>query len=499
MGLTPSPRRLSLDDTWPRRDANGALGAALDIGSLCGHAAPAAAFLDALPDGVLQSHLLPALSAAEKQALRATHPHARELLNAAVTRIRVAAGDLLPPDRPNAAAPQLGRRFPALRAVEAFDCSDAPVFDEALISFLQSAGAELLAQLVEFDVKRCHYVGRGLLDFLRAACPRLARLSASKWTDNVTLHAIGRLSALQELDLGESDALDDTGLLPLRHLTALRVLGLQRCRWIGDAGCRALAQITSLEELNLSATDVGALGVAELSVLPRLRRLDLSGSRRVDDDALAAVAGAGALEVLGLRNTEVHNEGLAWLGSLARLRSLDLGSRFELDDSGLECLAGAGAAAGRRAACGALRSLTAGSFNLTRKPPPGFGASLERLTFGGGFANKNLDLLFPLPRLRSLHATGIDTVTDRVMRTVSSQTSLEELSLRSGYSLTRDGLMTLHSLANLSALSVSSCPAINDNVLAAFADRRTAARAGATGGAAAGAAPVACGPLCAAA
>jgi hypothetical protein len=59
--------------------------------------------------------------------------------------------------------------------------------------------------------------------------------------------------------------------------------------------------------------------------------------------------------------------------------------------------------------------------------------------------------------------------------------------------------MTLHSLANLSALSVSSCPAINDNVLAAFADRRTAARAGATGGAAAGAAPVACGPLCAAA
>jgi hypothetical protein len=56
-------------------------------------------------------------------------------------------------------------------------------------------------------------------------------------------------------------------------------------------------------------------------------------------------------------------------------------------------------------ACGALRSLTAGSFNLTRKPPPGFGASLERLTFGGGFANKNLDLLFPLPRLRSLHAT----------------------------------------------------------------------------------------------
>lgn len=67
--------------------------------------------------------------------------------------------------------------------------------------------------------------------------------------------------------------------------------------------------------------------------------------------------------------------------------------------------------------------------------------------------------------------------------------------------------MTLSRLSNLSALSVSSCPAINDSVLAAFADGRRAAlsRQG-SGDAAAHAAhaahaapPPACGALVAAA
>jgi hypothetical protein len=290
------------------------LGRCIDCSGPVGAPAPAAAsaFLDALPDSVLAHHLLPALSAADKQALRrargaaggwlgakgrvsttaaagaralraaapgttpplsraargrssrstrhpvkpaarpeiapaarrATHPHTRAVLNAAVSRVRLAAGDLLPAGGA-AAAPALGARFPALRAVEAFDCADAPVTDGALVAFLRTAGpgvrgrdgagaaarawrgaagpparrsgyrcrrrpdrprlasrlapprspgadaarprpaprpaaAQLLAQVSEVDVKRCHYVGRGLLDFLRASCPRLTRLSASR-------------------------------------------------------------------------------------------------------------------------------------------------------------------------------------------------------------------------------------------------------------------------------------------------------------------------------
>jgi hypothetical protein len=58
------------------------------------------------------------------------------------------------------------------------------------------------------------------------------------------------------------------------------------------------------------------------------------------------------------------------------------------------------------ASCSFLRVLTVGSFNLVR---PVLGrqdlSRLEHLSFGGGFANKGLHLLFPLLDLKSLHIT----------------------------------------------------------------------------------------------
>lgn len=64
---------------------------------------------------------------------------------------------------------------------------------------------------------------------------------------------------------------------------------------------------------------------------------------------------------------------------------------------------------------------------------------------------------------------GIDSVTDCVMRHIScSQTQLQHLSLRSGYSLTKEGLAHLAPLANLAVLSVGACPAINRSSLEAF-------------------------------
>jgi hypothetical protein len=66
------------------------------------------------------------------------------------------------------------------------------------------------------------------------------------------------------------------------------------------------------------------------------------------------------------------------------------------------CLAGLAAVA----SCGKLRVLTVGSFNLVR---PLLGRQdlrcLEHLSFGAGFANKGLHLLFPLLDLKSLHIT----------------------------------------------------------------------------------------------
>ncbi len=50
----------------------------------------------------------------------------------------------------------------------------------------------------------------------------------------------------------------------------------------------------------------------------------------------------------------------------------------------------------------------------------------------------------------------------------SSQTQLQHLSMRSGYSLTSDGLTLLAPLANLAVLSVGACPAINRAALETF-------------------------------
>lgn len=125
-------------------------------------------------------------------------------------------------------------------------------------------------------------------------------------------------------------------------------------------------------------------------------------NRHIDDDALGSISTTlPSLSTLCLRNTEVTNSGLKYVRGLRVLNHLDLGSRFELNDEGLASLSG----------CGSLRHLAAGSFNLMSKAPRGF-QSLESLSFGGGFANKGLHLLFPLPRLVSLNVqVCIDALT----------------------------------------------------------------------------------------
>jgi len=66
---------------------------------------------------------------------------------------------------------------------------------------------------------------------------------------------------------------------------------------------------------------------------------------------------------------------------------------FEVNDEGMAYLA----------ACPSLTRLAAGSFYLERRASGGGFARLQHLSFGGSYQNKGLDLLFPLPALRSLH------------------------------------------------------------------------------------------------
>jgi hypothetical protein len=224
-------------------------------------------------------------------------------------------------------------------------------------------------------------------------------------------------------------------------------------------------QLTSLESLSLAGTNVGAAGLSALGPLSRLTSLDASAARNVGDAAAGALAALPQLESLtveagpaagggegeggqeegegGGGGGSIGPAGLAALAHVPGLRRLDLGLRAEVDDASLEALAGGAGARGgagwgagprpirvfggisvreggphtcqlafpsslppfKRQGCSALASLSVGSFKLSRRPPPAFGATLERLAFGGGRAHRGLHLLLPLPRLRALALT----------------------------------------------------------------------------------------------
>jgi hypothetical protein len=63
---------------------------------------------------------------------------------------------------------------------------DASITDAALIKFLSASGP-WLEQLQSVDLKQCHYVTGQLLAFLRSACPKLSKLSPSRWIDNAAM------------------------------------------------------------------------------------------------------------------------------------------------------------------------------------------------------------------------------------------------------------------------------------------------------------------------
>jgi len=117
--------------------------------------------------------------------------------------------------------------------------------------------------------------------------------------------------------------------------------------------------------------------------------------RNINDEALQHLADMPSVATLTLRATTATNAGLKALQALPHLSHLDLGSKWELDDAGLAAVA----------ACPQLKILAVGSFNLVRPNlcnPKGL-QKVEHLSFGGGFANKGLHLLFPLLNLKSLY------------------------------------------------------------------------------------------------
>ncbi|KAG2496264.1 hypothetical protein HYH03_005497 [Edaphochlamys debaryana] len=342
------------------------------------------------------------------------------------------------------------------------------------------------------------------------------RLSLSRWAEPAILKSLEPFCELTELDLGDSSTdvltITDGSLASLPPLPELHTLSLRRCIGISDAGVQRLCRqrLPSLAVLDLSGTRVtGTTGFSSLAaaegdtssrdssasggsspsaslrsgaVAVGLRDLTLVGCRAFSAEGLAAVceAHSASLRSLRLCGTAVlpYGVNLVRMTAAKGLQKLDLGPSFEVNSVGLASLA----------SCPELTDLRIGNFNLRPQAPTSASlsstsasatsaaaplASLERLALGGMFASHGLHLLPPLPRLRRLELTGLDSACDGVLRQLLGRgcTQLQELRLVSGGpDLTPAGLLALAPLPSLRRLQLVSCPSAKGSAVQALVE-----------------------------
>lgn len=408
---------------------------------------PESLILSLLPDCVLLLHVISHLTPAEKKNLRTVCAQFRTLLNGIVRAVHLRASEVI--CHPLS---YLGERFPATQTIQAYDDGDSTFDDERFIRFLQNS-PRTLAAVSCVDVKRCHFVSRRVLAFLRQSCPALKRLAPSRWVDNCVLLELPGFKVVEHLDLGDNDvdvdAIDDMGITWIADMQALVSVSFQRCRRITDAVCKPLSNLRCLQCINLATTQFSGSGLPLLARLTSLRFLDVTDCKNFDRAGMKLLVHLKALSSVRLGGTNVSNIDLQLLVELKELKLVDLGSQFEVNDFGLDALA----------ACKRLHNLSTGNFNVSHAVPQGF-RYLTHLQFGGMYANKGLQHLFPLRKLSSLHLNGIDTVTDAVMGHLALQTTLRELCLNGGYHLSSFGLRSLAPLPSLAYLKLSACPQV---------------------------------------
>lgn len=135
------------------------------------------------------------------------------------------------------------------------------------------------------------------------------------------------LSGAQKRNSGTwSVSLTDLDLDAIGTLKGLRVLDLAGVR-ITDAGVARLKPLGSLAAIDLSRTDVSAVGLKQLSA-DGLRRLSLHRCKRIDNAVADVVVPLASLAALDVSETAFGDEGLARLAAMKGLQQLYLrGSR----------------------------------------------------------------------------------------------------------------------------------------------------------------------------
>jgi hypothetical protein len=153
---------------------------------------------------------------------------------------------------------------------------------------------------------------------------RTLQIGGQQVTDE-NLAYVGKLTGLEELNIGWGFHLTDKGFLPLTGLTRLRILEVDHSK-MTDASLAAIGKLTNLEELRIGGAGFSDRGLAQLKGLTHLKVLSFwEGDHQISDAGLESLKNMKELEDLTVQGWHVTDQGIAKLRELKNLKTIRIG------------------------------------------------------------------------------------------------------------------------------------------------------------------------------
>eukprot|EP00239_Pterosperma_sp_CCMP1384_P004986 CAMPEP_0197846258 /NCGR_PEP_ID=MMETSP1438-20131217/3029_1 /TAXON_ID=1461541 /ORGANISM="Pterosperma sp., Strain CCMP1384" /LENGTH=579 /DNA_ID=CAMNT_0043457835 /DNA_START=360 /DNA_END=2099 /DNA_ORIENTATION=- len=209
-----------------------------------------------------------------------------------------------------------------------------------------------------------------------------------------------------------------------------------------------------VEHLDLSGCHITDAGIARLCKgLPKLRQLDLSGCTSISDSSAPLIRqNLQALEVLDLSGTQVGNEGIAEIAKLGSLRELRLRGCKGINDKGCTLLT-------ENLHKDSFIALDMSGTGITDEGVLKLVSKLPKLVSLGlaccEITDASIQAIANLKGLRNLNLAKCEAITEEGVSALKKCTSLTALDL-SKTSCTAGGLTALSTLSEMKRLSLGS-------------------------------------------
>lgn len=169
-------------------------------------------------------------------------------------------------------------------------------------------------------------------------CPNLQELDLEGCAINDEgMKSIGKLHALNSLNLSFCNKFTNIGLQSLIKLDKLEFLNLNNCNMISDLELEVIGKLHQLKHLNLMNCDlIKDKGLEFLEKLDKLQTLLFSNSTKITDKGLISIGKMINLQRLILSYClKITDVGLKSIEFLEELKVLDLTNSKKISDSGL--------------------------------------------------------------------------------------------------------------------------------------------------------------------